>query len=109
MGVTPVDLYRAGNAMSPKMDNVRPKDIVIVQQNGIPWVNPSSGGISTRQSKHWNFRCWWMIPQGTLFDDRLTVRNDHGNHWVWEPTQGMELAEYVRLLTSLNGLFILSP
>jgi hypothetical protein len=109
VGVTPIDLYRAGNATGPKMDHVRPKDILIVQQNGADWVNPLTGGISTFENKIWNFGHWWLVPQGTQFDDRLTIRNDHDDHWVWEPRQGMELAEYVRLLTAVNGLFIPAP
>lgn len=106
MGITPVDLYRAGNATGPKMDHVRPnRDIAVIQQNGVAWVNPSSGGVSTRERMHWRFQGWWRIPKGTAFSDLLTVRNDHGDHWSWEPAQSMELAEYVRLLAALNGEF----
>lgn len=36
---TPVDLYRRGNATSPRMDHVRPnKDIAIYENNGQIWV-----------------------------------------------------------------------
>ncbi|MGL5794490.1 MAG: hypothetical protein ACRC06_08785 [Waterburya sp.] len=36
---TPVDLYRRGNANSPRMDNIRlNKDIAIYQRDGITWV-----------------------------------------------------------------------
>ncbi len=39
MTITPVDLYRRGNATSPRMDNVRPnKDIAIYENNGQIWV-----------------------------------------------------------------------
>ena len=107
MGITPVDLYRAGNAAGPRMDHVRPnRDIVVVLQGGAAWVNPLCGGISTREKTYWVFRWWWRIPRGTAFSDRLTVRNDHGDHWNWEPTQGMEFAEYLRLLAALNGEFV---
>jgi hypothetical protein len=89
------------------MDHVRAnRDIIVTQQNGVDWVNPLCGGISTRERQHWPFGAWWRIPQGTPFSDSLTVRNDHGDHWVWEPAQGMELAEYVRLLANLNGSFV---
>jgi hypothetical protein len=107
MGTTPVDLYRAGNATGPKMDHVRPnRDIVVIQQNGVDWVNPLCGGISTRERMYWQFRCWWRIDKGTSFSDLLAVRNDHGDHWNWEPAQGMSLADYVRLLVNLNGEFV---
>jgi hypothetical protein len=41
MGVTPVELYRAGNSTGPRMDHVRRnRDIVVIQQNGVDWVDP---------------------------------------------------------------------
>jgi hypothetical protein len=107
MGVTPVDLYRAGNSTGPRMDHVRPnRDIVVVKQHGVDWVDVQQGGISTRERTYWPHRGWWRIPQGTPFTNFLVVRNDHGDHWVWEPAQGMELAEYVRLLATLNKEFL---
>ena len=104
MGTTPIDLYRAGNTTGPRMDHVRPnRDIIVLQQNGVDWVSPLSGGVSTRERVYWPFRSWWRVPKGTAFTDLLTLRNDHGDHWIWEPTQGMEFAEYLRLLETLNG------
>jgi hypothetical protein len=51
---TAVDLYRRGNATSPRMDHVRPnKDIAIYENNGQIWVKETLvdgqtlGGIST--------------------------------------------------------------
>ncbi|MGL4879726.1 MAG: hypothetical protein ACRC8K_01495 [Waterburya sp.] len=36
---TPVNLYRRGNANSPRMDNIRlNKDIAIYERDGITWV-----------------------------------------------------------------------
>jgi hypothetical protein len=92
------------------MDHVRPKDIVrVTDPQGVVWVNPLGGGISTRDRKVAAFRWWWVIPQGISFDNRLTIRNDHDGHWVWEPTQGMEFAQYVQLLATLNSLFTAVP
>jgi len=102
-----VDLYRAGNSTGPRMDHVRPnRDIVVIRRNGVDWVNPQQGGVSTQESIYWPARHWWRIAQGTPFTDLLGVRKDHGNHWVWEPAQGTELAEYVRLLATLNVEFV---
>src|SRR5438270_14085453 len=48
MDFTPVELHRAGNSTSPRMDHVRRnRDIVVIQQNGVDWVNPQQGGVST--------------------------------------------------------------
>ncbi len=100
-----MDLYRVGNAAGPRMDRVRPIDIAVVQQHGVDWVHPLSGGVSTYEYRFRPAGAWWLIPRGTLFSDRLVVRNDHGSHWVWEPAQSMELREYLRLLAHLNAEF----
>ena len=54
MAKTPVDLYRRGNANSPRMDNVRlNKDIATYEREGKTWVQETvpegfePGGIST--------------------------------------------------------------
>lgn len=88
------------------MDKLKPTDIVVVQQNGTDWVDPSSGGPSTQGAKVWPARHWWVIPQGRPFSDSLNVRNDHGTHWVWEPAIGMELAQFIQLLAELNKEFV---
>jgi hypothetical protein len=106
LGITPVDLYRAGNAAGPRMDRLRPIDIPVIQQNGVDWVIPLSGGVSTNEQRLAPVRAWWLLPRGTIFSTLLAVRNDHGSHWVWEPAQSMELAEFLRLLASLNGEFV---
>ena len=107
MGVTPVDLYRAGNATGPRMDHVRSgRDIVVTQIGGADWVYPMCGGVSTVEKMHRQFKTWWHIPQGTIFTDLLVVRNDYTNHWSWEPAQAMEISEYVRLLAGLNAEFV---
>jgi hypothetical protein len=95
LGITPVDLYRAGNAAGPRMDRLRPIDIPVIQQNGVDWVTPLSGGVSTNEQRLAPARAWWLLPSGTIFNALLVVRNDHGSHWVWEPAQGMELAEFL--------------
>jgi len=48
MATTPIDLYRQGNANSPRMDNVRSKDIATYELDGEVWVNGGlGGGVST--------------------------------------------------------------
>ena len=106
MAKMPLDLYRSGNAAGPGMERVRPKDVKLTQQNGVDWIYPNSGGVSTFEQRFWPARKWWLLPKGTDFSDLLVIRNDHRIHWVWEPAQGMEFAEYARLLNSLNVGFI---
>jgi hypothetical protein len=47
MRKTPVDLYRMGNAVSPRLGNIRTKDIQIYENGNELWVAANSGGIST--------------------------------------------------------------
>jgi hypothetical protein len=47
MKTTSVDLYRMGNATSPRMDKVRDQDVENYEKNGEIWIVEGSGGIST--------------------------------------------------------------
>jgi hypothetical protein len=46
-----------GNATSPRMDRVRPKDINLYDKDGVLWVVSNSGGIST-------FLAWEEVKTG---------------------------------------------
>ncbi len=104
MAKTPVDLYRRGNANSPRMDNVRQgKDIATYKRDGKTWVKETleaglePGGISTFsvQGKGKN---WWKIDAGTEIHQDLELINDRGNHWLWKPCQTMPLEKYKKAL-----------
>ena len=43
---------------------------------------------------------------GYTYPDALSVVNDHGNHYSWEPRVEMPLADYVALLAAVNPHFI---
>ena len=107
MGVTPIDLYRRGNAGGPRMDNVRAADVVTFTRNSTEWVRGRSGGISTFASPTPSGRGRiWHLPTGTLYSDELHLENDHGDHWSWEPAQDMEMARYRALLTAVGRNFL---
>jgi len=107
MGTTPVDLYRRGNAMGPRMDYVRPIDVTSFTRNGVEWVAARSGGISTFASSTPPGRGRiWRLPAGVLYSDELWLDNDHGNHWSWEPAQDMELTRYRALLAAVGRNFV---
>ena len=107
MGITPVDLYRRGNATSARMDHVRPIDVIIFTRNGVEWVAGRSGGISTFASAalpgHGRM---WRLLAGTSYPDELVLDNDHGNQWSWEPATDMELTHYRALLAALGRNFV---
>jgi hypothetical protein len=106
VATTPISLFRAGNTSGPKMDNIRiGKDLTPYQNNGVDWARANGGGISTFDKKKWPTGAWWLIPANTVFDDRLSLVNDHGDHWSWQPALDMELAEFARLLSVLSSAF----
>jgi len=107
MGTTPVDLYRRGNATSPRMDHVRSIDVTSFTRNGVEWVAARSGGISAFASSSPPGRGRiWHLPAGGRYSDELVLNNDHGAHWSWEPAQDMELTRYRALLAAVGRNFV---
>ncbi len=111
MAKTPVDLYRRGNANSPRMDNVRlNKDIAIYEQDGKTWVKETvaeglePGGISTF-SVQGRGKNWWRIDAGVDIPQDLELINDRGNHWLWKPSLTMPLARYKKALQIISQSF----
>jgi len=105
MAGLPVDLYRRGNATSPRLAQPRiPRDIGIVIKDGEEWVMAGSGGISTFTQPGAG-RNWWKIAKGTEVPEMIAVRNDHGNHYLWEPAVHMPLSDYVECLRRIETKF----
>lgn len=106
MRKTPVDLYRQGNANSPRMDNVRPnKDVATYENNGEIWVNPSlGGGISTFASPKPG-KNLWQLDRGTDIPGELELVNDHDDHWLWKPNYMMSMEEYKAALQLIGASF----
>jgi hypothetical protein len=105
MPMTTTNLFRKGNAGGPRMANVRiGKDIVVFQINGIEWVAAHSGGVSTFSVQGFGAN-WRLLPAGFDDPDELLVVNDHGNHYNWEPSVDLPLAEFVTFLESVEPAF----
>ena len=104
MRITPVDLYRMGNAASPRLDKIRMKDIEMYEQRGKIWIAANTGGISTF-SVQGSGRNWWKLDQGIEIPSQLRVLNDYGNHWLWEPIYSMPLDDYQQALKVINDQF----
>ncbi len=105
MPKTTTNLYRRGNASCPRMAHVRlGKDIVIFQKSGDDCVAARSGGVSTfsMQGPGPN---WWRFPAGFAYPAELSVVNDHGNHFNWEPSIDLLLAEFLKWLASVEPAF----
>jgi hypothetical protein len=111
MAKTPVDLYRRGNANSPRMGNVRlDKDIAIYEVNGKAWVKETvgegfkPGGISTFAVQGIG-KNWWKIDAGMDIPQDLELINDRGNHWLWKPSRTMPLEKYQKALQMSDKYF----
>ncbi len=106
MGQTTADLYRRGNALGPRLAHVRVgKDLATFLHNGIEWAQAHSGGVSTF-SRPGPGRNWWMLPSGTDFPDEISLINDHGDHFNWEPNVDLPLSDFVALLSSVEPDFV---
>ncbi len=109
MGYTTVELYRAGNATSAKLDKPRFNfDLAVFQKNAMDWVRAGSGGMSTFESPDNAIKgVWWRLPAGTEYNDSLLlVWNDFANHWSWDPAVDMPLSEYISALSDVNVKFV---
>jgi len=101
---TPVPLYRMGNSISARMNHIREQDIEIIDRNGVSWVSANSGGISTF-SIVGRGKNWWQLEKGISIPTELRVVNDHGNHYLWEPSYTMKVEDYTIALSSIGELF----
>jgi len=43
------------------------------------------------------------VSGGTTIGPNIEARNDHGNHWLLEPSKEMSIEEYKASLTALNS------
>lgn len=105
----PVDLYRGGNASSPRMDNLREQDINWYKKGAEYWVMSGykgKRGISTTSNPPVPGKNWWKIPKGTYYSDELFLENDNGDHWRWAPARDMTKSHFKNLMEHLNTQFI---
>lgn len=106
MAKTPINLYRQGNASSPRMDNVRPnRDIAVYEVGEEAWVNATlGGGISTFATLK-SGKNWWKLSLGTDIPAQLELVNDRNEHWLWKPRYNMPLEEYKAALRLIAASF----
>ena len=91
----PVNVYRLGNAGSPKLTNVRiGKDVIV--DDGIVIANGMGMSLSSSTSG-WKGHIW-LLSEGIELPEGLMLINDHGNHYSLAPTEDMPLDVYKELL-----------
>lgn len=93
-----------GNSTSSRMSSVREQDIELYDRSGELWVSANAGGISTF-SIAGRGKNWWRLDAGIEIPGELRVVNDHGNHYLWEPSYAMPLLLYQETLAAIGELF----
>lgn len=101
MAKTAIDLYRKGNASSPRMDNVRAQDVDTYEKDGQTWVKADSGGISTFATLGPG-KNRWKLNQDTEIPRELRLVNENANHWLFEPSYNMPMELDQKGLRSLE-------
>jgi len=103
-----IDLYRGGNSTSPRLDNVRDKDVVKYKDvsTGLTKVKGMSGGISTFTAPKPEAN-WWWIKAGTPVPAKLVITRDTTDpktnitHYTIRPESDIFLTEFIAQLQSL--------
>ncbi len=110
------DLYRLGNATSPKLHNVRADDVDTYDRNGIVMVRANGKGISlateqrlkrierTASGYVWRLPANLFMPQGLVLKGDLSSINKPGgvpDHYLLCPAYDMIMSEYITMLYKL--------
>ncbi|GAA5213137.1 hypothetical protein ACFSJ3_00435 [Corallincola platygyrae] len=102
-----LDLYRYGNASSPRFDHVRPmKDAIIQNRNGIKYIVADGNGISAFSSVASGKKNTWKLPKGTPLPQGIKLvidkRPGRENHYMLAPQVTMRLSEFHALMDSVR-------
>ncbi|KHD06899.1 hypothetical protein PN36_03480 [Candidatus Thiomargarita nelsonii] len=102
-----LDLYRFGNAKSPRLDHIRPlKDARLDDRNGVKYIIADGNGISVFSTFDPKKKNTWKIPKGTPLPEGITLVEDkrlgHENHYMLAPTITMRLSTFLDLLDQIK-------
>jgi hypothetical protein len=98
-----VDLYRNGNANSPRMNNVRAQDVTIVDGN----VVANQGGVSTNSNAGaLSAHNLWRFPANTDPPAGVGIVNDHHTHYAWQSTEAVTLDTFKTRLEGSHASFV---
>ncbi|MBQ0728088.1 MAG: hypothetical protein KBT77_12160 [Thalassolituus oleivorans] len=103
--IMPEELFRLGNSTTPKLSNVRARDVDIVQINGIVIIKANGKGISVFDKVGINespMSGWvWRFAPNTQPPIGLKLVQDKPHHFCIAPTQNMPISKYIGLLEEL--------
>ena len=104
--LAPEDLFRFGNATSPRLTHIRrPRDVDTIEINGITVVVANGKGLSLATQDRLDktpINGWvWKIAKGAHMPFGLKLVNDRPGHYSVCPQSNMPLDEFIGLLSKL--------
>lgn len=103
--IIPEEVFRLGNTNSPKLSNIRPRDINIINVNGVPVVVANGKGISVFDKEGIALSPmtgWvWRFSPNTRFPLGLKLVQDKPHHFCIAPAHNMPLDKYKGLLEEM--------
>jgi hypothetical protein len=101
----PEEIFRLGNSTTPKLSNVRDRDIDTIQINGITVIKANGKGVSVFDKTGINespMSGWvWRFAPNTQPPLGLKLVQDKPHHFCIAPTQNMPIDKYKGLLEEL--------
>jgi hypothetical protein len=102
----PEDVFRLGNADSPRLANVRSRDVDTMTVHDIAVVVANGKGVSVFDRESINqapFTGWvWKLPGNTPLPPGLKLVQDKPGHFCIAPTNNMPVDRYKGLLEELG-------
>jgi hypothetical protein len=104
--IVPEEVFRLGNATSPRLSNVRPSDVDWTKINEIIVVVANNRGISLFDKDEIakrNMSGWvWQFNPNTPMPHGLKLVNDYQGHYTIAPVDNMPMDKYKGLLEELG-------
>lgn len=103
--ILPEELFRLGNSSSPRLSNVRSRDIDTIEINGVVVIRANGKGVSVFDKIGINespMTGWvWRFPPNTQPPVGLKLVHDKPHHFCIAPAQNMPIGKYKGLLEEM--------
>jgi hypothetical protein len=103
--LVPEEVFRLGNSASPRLSNVRPRDVDVICMNGITVIVANGKGISVFDKQGINaapMLGWvWRFAPNTRLPFGLKLVQDKAHHYCIAPISNMPIDKYKGLLEEM--------
>ena len=103
--LVPVEIFRLGNSNSPRLNNVRLRDVNTTKLNGIEVIIANGKGVSVFDKVGINespMTGWiWRFSPSTKIPVGLKLVNDKNHHYSIAPIHNMPVDKYKSLLEEM--------